>query len=148
TLVPTKTDIVIVASARSEREVCLHWRGCALHRPAQRCPRKQACGIERRQRRIRVVHDQRNLGAAEYDGIATLIFHPSDNPLKVSDRLGLEDAVNQLIEDDAIDLFAFAGVRSHKLQPARGKFFWINLALDQITSSGQGKAPKPALGGL
>ena len=88
----------------------------ALHRPAQRRPRKQARGIERRQRGIRVVHDQRNLGAAEYDSVAALIFHPSDDPLKGSDRLGLEDAVNQLIHDDAIDFFAFGGVRAHILQ--------------------------------
>ncbi len=37
------------------------------------------------------------------------IFHPSDDPLKGSDRLGLEDAVDQLIHDDAIDFVAFGG---------------------------------------
>src|SRR2546427_427487 len=79
------------------KEVGLCRRRRSLDCSAQRCPRKQACGIERGQRRIRIVHDQGNLGAAEYDGVATLIFHPSDNPLKVSDRLGLETAVNQLM---------------------------------------------------
>jgi hypothetical protein len=126
----------------------LCWRSCALRCPAQRRAREQACGIERRQRRIRVVHDQRDLSAAEYDSVAALVFHPSDDLLKVHDRLGLEDVTNQLIHDDAVEFFAFGAIRAHTLQSVRCESFWINLALDKPASSGQAEAPEAALGSL
>jgi len=111
---------------------------------ARRVRREQPCGIERRQGRIRVIHDQRDLGAAEDDRVATLVLHPSDDPLKTSDRLGLEDAVNELIHDDAVDFFALGAVGTHVLHSARLELFRIDLALDEISSSGQAEAPEPA----
>jgi hypothetical protein len=136
-----------IKPSRCPDRMSLCWRSSALHRPAQRRVRKQACGIERRQRRIHVVHDQRSLGAAEDDGVAALLFHPSDDPLMVSDCVGLEDPVNQLIHDDAIDFFPFRGVRAHIRQSARGESFWIDPALDQPTSPDQAEAPEAALDG-
>src|SRR5258708_39905509 len=96
-----------------------------LDRPAQRRPREQAGGIEGRQRRIRVVHDQRDLGAAEHDSVAALVFYPFDDSLKVSHGLALEHAVNQFIHDYAIDFFAFGGVWGHITRaPATWAVLW------------------------
>jgi len=110
--------------------------------------RKQACGIERWQRGIRVVHDQRDLGAAEYNRIAASILHPPDDTLKVGDSLGHENAVDQLTHDDAIDVFAFGGVWAHIRQTSRYESFRIDLTLDEPASPGQANAAKPALDGL
>jgi hypothetical protein len=101
----------------------LSGRGGALCRAAQCGPRKQACGIQRGQWRIRIVHDQRDLGAAEHDGVAALVLHPSDHALEVGDGVEFEHAADQLIHDDAVDLFAFGGVRAYMLQSARGELF-------------------------
>src|SRR5262249_42683967 len=50
----------------------------------QRRPRQEPCRIECRQGRIRIIDDQGNFRAAEYDGIAARILHPSDH----ADRRG------------------------------------------------------------
>ena len=76
-------------------------RGCAPDRPARRRARKQACGIERRQRRIRIVHDQRNLGAAEYHGITGFALHPPDDALKARDSLVGEEAIHHAVQRKA-----------------------------------------------
>ena len=63
-------------------------------------------------------------------------------------RLWFEDAVHQLIHDDAIALFAFVGVRPHALQAARGELPGINLAVDEPARSGDADAPEAARDGL
>jgi hypothetical protein len=92
---------------------------------------QQASGIESRQGRVRVVHQQGDLGAAEHDGVAARLFHTRDDALMVSDRFGFEDAVNQFVQDDAIDFFALVGVRAHEFQTARGEFFGTSLSTSQ-----------------
>jgi hypothetical protein len=69
-------------------------------------------------------------------------LHPysADDLLKTSDRVHCRYAVNQLVEDDAIDGFAFGSVPPHTLQPVNSEFLWINLALEEIASSGQAEA--------
>src|SRR5438445_4335695 len=92
-----------IGISKKERELDVR---TMIHRATQGRPRKQARGIERRQRRIRVVHNQGDLSAPEDDGVASLLFHPPHDSLKVIDRLGLEVAANQLIHDDVIHFFA------------------------------------------
>jgi hypothetical protein len=50
----------------------------------KRRPCQQACGIKRRQRRIKIVYNQRNFGTTKNDGIAILFFEAINNQLKVS----------------------------------------------------------------
>ena len=58
----------------------------ALHRRAG----KQARAVERRQRRIRIIDDERNFGAAEGDSVTAGIGQALDRALEVRDRLRAE----------------------------------------------------------
>jgi hypothetical protein len=93
-------------------------------------------------------HDQRRLGAAEHHGIAALVLHPCDDPLMIGDCFGLEDAVDQFIHDDAVDLVALGGARTHEREAARPELFRIGLAVHQPAGADQADAPEPALGRL
>ena len=110
--------------------------------------RQQAGRIERRQRRVAVVHDQRELGAAQHDGVAALDLHALDDLLQVGDRVGLEDAVDQLVHDDAVDLLALGEARAHVAQRAPSELLGIDLALGQPARAGDGDAQEAAAVGL
>src|SRR5689334_7180691 len=75
-------------------------------RVAQGGAGQEARGVEGRQRRIVVLHQERNFGAAEDDGVAAVFFHLLDDALKALHRLGREDSVHQLVHDDVMDLLA------------------------------------------
>jgi hypothetical protein len=60
--------------------VTLH---CSLHRRL----REQARGVQYRQRRVLIVHDERNLGAAEHHGVTARISQPPDDLLMGGDRM-------------------------------------------------------------
>ena len=100
------------------------------------------------QRRIRVIYDQRDLGAAEDDGIAALIAHPRDDLLDACGRCRLEHAAHQFIHDDAVDVVAFDRRRAHVFQAARGKFFRIHIAVDQPARAGQAESSESARDGV
>ena len=51
-----------------------------------------------------------DLGAAEDYGVAALVFHAGDDLLELGDGFGREDAVDELVEDDAVDFVAVGGV--------------------------------------
>jgi len=91
---------------------------------------------------VGIVHDQRDLGAAEHDGVAALGLHASDHALEAGHRLGSEDARDQFVHDDAVDLVTLAGGRAQMLQPAIGELFRIDVALDQPPCAGQAEAPE------
>src|SRR5207245_5772377 len=105
-------------------------------------------GVERRQGRVRVVHDQRDLGAAEDDGVAALAFHARDDLLEVGDGGPRENTVNEFRHDDAIDLVAFLWGRTDVVQPARGELLRIDVALHEPARSGQAQPPEAPLGGV
>jgi hypothetical protein len=117
-------------------------------RAAERRPRQKARGIERRQRRVGVADDQRNLGAAQHDGIAASTLHPLDDAPVVENRLRLEDAADELIHDDAVDLLALLVVRTDVVQAVRPELCRIDLALDQPARADESELPVPAQGGL
>jgi hypothetical protein len=110
--------------------------------------RKQSRGIESWQWGIQVIHDQRDLGAPEYNRVAASILHLSDDTLKVHNGLGCENAIDQLIHDEAINFFAFGGVWTHIRQAPFHESIWIDIALYEPASSRQADAPEPALDGL
>src|SRR5262249_2526464 len=124
------------ASTTPSRRRCrLSWelsrQRLVLHRAPERSARQQPGGIERRQGRIVVVDDQRDLRAAQHHGIAPLTLQPPDPPLIVGDRLRLEDALHQLIHDDAVARLALLGARALVAKPARRQPLGIDLAIDQ-----------------
>jgi hypothetical protein len=47
-----------------------------------------------------------------------------------------EDAIYELIEDDAIDRVAFGRVRAHTLQAARCQLLRVDITIDEWASSG------------
>ncbi len=64
--------------------------------------------------------------------------------LKVGDGLGLEDAVNQFLHDDAIDLLALRCLGAHVLDAVRHEFFRVDAAFDEPTCAGESEAPESA----
>src|SRR3982074_2790264 len=103
----------------------------APDRPAQCGPRKQACGVECRQRRVLVVHDQWDFGATEHNSVAALVLHSPYDLLMKRDCIGFEDPANQLIHDDTVDFVAFGDARTKVLEPAGFKLFRIDVTVDE-----------------
>jgi len=67
------------------------------HRSAQGGARRQTGGVECRQRRIRIIHQQRDFGAAKDDSVTSFFFHLPHNPFEVVDCLRLENTVKKLV---------------------------------------------------
>ena len=100
--------------------------------------------FEGRQRRVAVVHDQRDLGAAQHDGIAALVLHALKHLLEVGDGFRLEHAVDQLVHDDAVDLLALGQARPQVTDGAAGEFLRVHLALGQPARAGDADAQEAA----
>ena len=76
------------------------------------------------------------------------IFHACDDLLEVGDGFGREDAVDELVEDDAIDFVAVGGVGANVLETVGGEFFGVDFALDQIARSGEADAVEATVDGV
>jgi hypothetical protein len=60
------------------------------------------------------------------------------------DRLGPEDAIHQLIHDDAIDFPALLSVGAHIFQAARGELVRVDVTVNEPARPEQAQAVKPA----
>ena len=63
---------------------------------------------------------------------------------KIGDGLRLEDAVDELVDDDAVDLVALGGARADEVKPAGGELLRVEVAVDEPARSGQAEAPEAA----
>jgi hypothetical protein len=104
--------------------------------------------VESGQGGVGVAHDQGNLGAAEYDCIAPVIFQLLEDLLKVGYRLGFEHPIYQLVHDDAIDLFPRHGARADGHEALCGQLFRINFTVHQPTGTGNADTTEAATGSL
>src|SRR6266542_124074 len=67
---------------------------------------EDASGVERGQWRGFGRNQQRNLGAAEHNGIAAVVLESADNFDMVCQRSRQELAVDQFVENDLVEAFA------------------------------------------
>src|SRR5436190_22985999 len=86
------------------------------------------------------MHNQRNFGASQDDGITALLFHSAHDTMKVLNRLLFEDSWNQLIHNDAIDFLKLVQARPNIRQPLLCQGDWIDITLNQPACSGKPKA--------
>src|SRR6516165_6976711 len=66
----------------------------------------------------------------------------------VCNGLRLEDTVNQLFHDDAVDFVSLYGARAQIFQPASFDSFRVNAALDKPARADQAQPPEPARRGF
>ena len=102
-----------------------------VFRPFECRARQQTRGVERGQRGILVVQDERKLGAPEDHGIAALLAKTVHHGLKARDALGPEDPVDEFVHDDATDLFTWRVLRAYPPQSASGERWRVDLAANQ-----------------
>ena len=98
---------------------------------------QETCGIERGKGRVCVAEDEGNLGAAEDNCLTTLMLHARNDLLEGGDGFWFENAVDELVHNDAIDSFALCEVGSHALDVAGGEIVGVYIAFDQPAGSGE-----------
>src|ERR1700730_12774675 len=129
---------------RRTREGC-----CSLHRVVESGAGEQTGGVEGGEGRVRVVHEERDLGAAEYDGVAAFVaLHAGDELLEVRDCFGTKDAVDELVHDDAVDGGAFRCGGPDVCDAALGELLRVDVAFDQVAGAGERETPEAACSGL
>jgi len=118
-------------------------------RAIERGASEEAGRIEGRQRRLLGAHDQRDLRAAQHDGIAPLGLHAFDDLPEDRQRFGSKNAVHQLVEDDLVDLAAIERRRDAVADPVALEHLGIDLTFHGVPGSGDRHSPEasaPRLG--
>src|SRR5712692_6319555 len=77
----------------------------------QGCSRQDTRGIERRQRRVGVADEQRDLCAPEHHGIHPTALTVGDDLAEVRPRRSVEPPINELVENQGVDPGARIGGR-------------------------------------
>src|SRR3984893_8420907 len=99
---------------------------------SQRGACEQARRIKCRQRRVRVVEDQRKLGAGKRHGIAARgLLKPGDDLLDVSNALRLESAIDQLGHDNLAEAFAFGRLWANADDPVPLQLRGVYITVDE-----------------
>lgn len=111
------------------------------------CAGEEACGVESGERRVGVVDEEWDLGATEDDGVAALVLEAGDDLLEGGDGFGFEDAIHELIEDDAVDGLALVRVGAEAVDSAGCKLVGVDIAFGEPAGSGDGDAAEASLGG-
>ncbi len=108
---------------------------------------EEAGGVEGRERGVGVVDEKRDLGAAEDYGVAAFLLETRDDLLEGGDGFGFEDSADELVEDNAVDGFAFAGVGAEVIDVVGRQLVWVDVAFGEPAGPGDGNAAEALLGG-
>lgn len=109
---------------------------------------EEAGGVQRGEGGVFVVEDEGDFGAAEDYGVAAFLLHAGDDALEGGDGFGLEDAVDELVHDDAVDGLALGGVGAEEVDVVGGELVGVDAAFDEVAGSGEGDAMEAAGGGV
>jgi hypothetical protein len=118
-----------------------------LHSLTEGCAGEKARGIEGGEWGVGVVDKEWNLSAAEDDGVAAFLLEAGDDFLEGGDGFGLEDAVNEFVEDDAVDGVALIRIWPKVIDAVSGEFVWVDIAFGEPTGSRDGDAAEASRGG-